>query len=348
MAADYTSPEDFPVGDNPMLNTMRIIDLMTGFSLSQAVYVVAKLDIPTKLSTGPRTAPDLAAETQVSTDHLRRILRTLASCGMFREPSTDLYELTPLGATLVADVPGSLRDMTLSFMESMYGLFGNLLDSVRTGVPAAEIHLGLPYWDWLSKSPEQAAQFTRAMAGTNGAMLAPFLDAYQLPEGRLVADLGGADGTLLAHFLAADPSREGMLFDRPDVVPAAEALFAERGLTGRTRVVGGDFLVGVPEGADIYLLKNILHDWNDEQSVKILRSVADAARPGARVLVIDFVVPAGDTPAPSKRSDLIMMATLGGKERTEAEFDALLTAAGITIDNVVPTPTYSVIEATLR
>ena len=333
--------------ESPVDLTFTMFEMITGFTLSQAVYVAAKLDIPTMLSQGPSAVDDLAARTGAHADNLRRILRTLASYDVVREESDDVYGLRPLGGTLVAGAPGSTRDFALMLVETQYGHFDRLLDTVRTGVTAADLYHGRPYFDWLSESPEHVALFSKAMVTSTSGMLTPLLANYRLPEGGTVADIGGADGTLLASLLADTPSRKAILFDLPEVVPAAQRLLKERGLHEQVDVVEGSFFTSVPQ-ADVYILKNILHDWDDEKCVVILRNIARAATPGARLVVIDMIVPPGNVQHLSKKTDLIMMGTHGGKERTAAEFESLFATAGMAVDRVIPTPAYSVIEATLR
>lgn len=339
------SGRDGEVEEDVDLSTLKMLEHITAFTLSAAIYVVAKLDIASKLAHGRRSVRELATETGVDVDHLGRIMRTLESYGLFHQGENGDYELRPLGATLVEESSGSARDLALMFMESQYAVFGQLIDAVRTGSPAAESYYGRPYWDWLSANPAQLSQFSKAMAATSTGMLAPFLRDYHLPAGEVVADIGGADGRLLAGFLIDDPTRKGILFDRADVVTAGEKLFSEKGISDRVQIIGGDFFESVPP-ADVYLLKTILHDWDDERCGEILDNVAAAARRGARLVVIEMIVPPGPVQHLSKRTDLIMMGMHGGKERTETEFRSLLGSAGFQVDRVVHTPGYSVIETT--
>jgi ubiquinone/menaquinone biosynthesis C-methylase UbiE len=233
-------------------------------------------------------------------------------------------------------------------METHYAAFGMLLEGVRTGRPAASIHYGEPFFEWLSADPKQVRRFTGAMANLTHAVRLEAMSGYTLPAGERVADLGGADGSLLCALLQNEPtSRRGMVFDLPHVVPAAREHIRSRGLEGRIEAIGGDFFAEVPE-ADVYLVSMILHDWDDAECATLLRSVARAARPGARFVALEFVVPPGDAPHMSKMIDLTMLGMLTGRERSAEEYDAVFRSAGFVLDRIVDTCTpLSIIEATL-
>jgi hypothetical protein len=235
-------------------------------------------------------------------------------------------------------------------METHYAPFGGLLETARTGVPAATRYYGRPFFAWLSEDSDQVARFTGAMAGLTAGIKAGAVAGYTVPGGPVIADLGAADGALLQEVLAADPDpgRRGIVFDLPHVVPAARARLAGSPLAGRVEVVAGDFFRAVP-AADAYLLSMILHDWDDAGCAALLGSVAAAARPGARLVSLELVVPPGDAPHLATMIDLTMLGMLTGRERTAEELDELLGRAGFRLDRIVPTPTpMSIVEATLR
>jgi SAM-dependent methyltransferase len=270
---------------------VQMLQLLGGFQVSQALFAVAKLDLATLLEAGPRSVDDIASASGAQTEPLRRLLRSLASLGVFTTVEPGSFALTPLGSTLASATPGSMRDVALMYMETHYGPFGNLLE--------------------------------------------------------VVADIGGADGALLSILLGRDPTRRGILFDRPQVVPAASRLLAERGLADRIDVVAGDFFEAVPP-ADIYIVSRVLHDWDDQSSLRLLANIAAAARPGARLVALEQVVPEGDQPHVSKMVDLTMLVMGSGKERTAKEFEALFATAGFRLDQIVQTPTpMPILEATL-
>lgn len=326
---------------------IQMIQLLTGFEVSQALYVVAKLDIATILSDGPLPISRLAAETNANADALERIIRFLATIGVFRTDNGQV-EITELGLTLADGRPESVRYGALYFMETHYGPFGELLHTALTGQPAATHHFGQPFFDWISADPERVDVQNRAFANITTGLRAGMFEGYRLPDGAVVADIGGADGSMIVQLLAGSPDREGIVFDRPEVVPAARENMAEHGLADRVRCVAGDFFESVP-AADVYLLSYVLHDWDDESCLRILRTIGEAAEPGARLVLVEAVIPPGDTPHPAKGIDLTMLALVSGRERTADEYRDLLDAAGFTLDRVIPSSTsFSFVEATLR
>jgi hypothetical protein len=328
---------------------VHMVELLAGFQVSQALYTVAKLGVCTALLDGPRTADEIAATVRAHPAVVRRLLRDLAGLGVFATPSPDRYAVTPLGATLAEGTPGSVRDLALTWMETHYAPFGDLLETARTGEPAATRYYGRPFFDWLASDPEQVARFTGAMAGLTDGIKRGAVAGYTVPGGPTIADIGGADGALLLEVLAADPDprRRGIVFDLPHVVPAADGRLAGHPLAGRVDVVAGDFFTAVP-AADTYLLSMVLHDWDDESARAILANIAAAARPGARLVALELVVPPGDAPHLATMIDLTMLGMLTGRERRAEELTALLAAAGFRVDRIAPTPTpISLVEATL-
>jgi hypothetical protein len=327
-----------------------MVSMLRGFQVSQAVYVVARLGVATILEQeGPATVAELARLTGADRGALTRLIRTLTPLGVFTTED-DLVAVTPVGATLSETHAQSLYGVARMWMETHYLPFSDLVHTAFTGEPAADKYLGEPFFDWLARDPQREALFSRAMADITTSMRASMFDGYRLPPGRTVADIGGSDGSVLVELLSRDddPGRQGIVFDRPPVLPSAHARIAAAGLAGRVQVVGGDFFIAVPR-ADVYLLGYIFHDWDDEHCRQILTSIAAAAPPGARVLVLEGVLPTGDGPHLTKDIDLTMLGMLTGKERTEQEYRDLLEAGGFTLDRVVPTPTpFSVLEATLR
>jgi hypothetical protein len=332
----------------PSSEATLMTQMLAGFQVSQALYVVARMDIATQLADEPLSIGRLAEETGADEDALRRLLRTLAPLGLFRHVGHDTVAVTSFGELLSSSHPASLRDAALYWMETHYQPFNELLGTVRTGKPAAEILYGKPFFEWLAEDPRRAALLTGAMANVTGGLRAGMFEGYALPQGKVVADIGGADGTVMAELLGRAPGRHGIVFDLPHVVSDAHELLRARGLTDRVEVVGGDFFDAVPT-ADVYVLSYILHDWDYASSGKLLGSIARAANPGARLVVIEAVVPEGDTPHLAKMIDLTMLAMLTGRERTAEEYEALLGEAGFAVDRILPTPSpFSVIEATLR
>jgi hypothetical protein len=258
-----------------------MVGMLAGFQISQALYVVAELGVATALLDGPRSVHELAAPLGVQPEPLGRLMRTLAGLGLFTQTAPATYAVTPLGATLAEGTPGSVRNLALTWMETHYAPFARLLDTVRSGEPAATLHYGRPFFTWLAGDPEQVERFTGAMADLTAGVKAEAVRGYPLPPGRTVVDVGGADGALLLQLLAADPdpARRGVVFDLPHVVRAADARLAGHPLRDRVEVAAGDFFTTVPSG-DVYVLSMILHDWDDTACTTILRRIAEAATPG--------------------------------------------------------------------
>ena len=327
----------------------QMILLLGGFRVSQALYAAAALGVADQLLAGPAAAEVLAERTGAHPPSLHRLLRTLAGVGVFTEPEPGVFALTPLGQTLTSSQPGSMRDLAIMFMETHYAPFAELIHAVRTGRPAAEHYYGEPFFAWLSHHPEQASRFTAAMANLTSGFKTAAIASLPLDDTRTIVDVGGADGTVLATILAAHPHMRGVLFDLPHVITSAPETLARHGVDDRVDCVGGDFFESVPAGADAYLVSVVLHNWPDQQAQRILANIAAAGGSGARLLMIEFVVPPGDTPHLSKMSDLNMLAMLDGKERTETEWRELLTAADFTGIDIHQTGTpLSVIQATVQ
>lgn len=325
-----------------------VLQMLGGFQVSQTLYALAKLDVATMLSDGPKTIAELAEATGAGADSLGRVIRFAASLGLFRTDGGKVAN-TPLGEVLVEGHPNSLRWAAFYWMETHYGPFGDFLESVRTGDPASHKFYGKTFFEFIAESPERTEIQNRAFADVTRSLRSGMFDGYKLPEGALVADLGGADGSMLSQLLADEPDRRGIVFDLPEIVPAAQKTLENQGLSGRVQVQGGDFFESVP-AADVYLLSYVLHDWDDDRCKQILAKVAQAGKKGARVVLAESVIPSEDVPHPSKAIDVIMLAmTQGGRERTADEWQSLLDSAGFSLDRIVESPTmFSFIEATLR
>jgi hypothetical protein len=325
---------------------IQMMGLLAGFQVSQALYVVAEFDIATVLLDGPRSIQELASATQTNVDSLRRLIRFLATVGVF-VMNNDSVELTPLGATLAQGTPGSVRNTARFWMETHYAPFAALSHTVRTGETGATTHLGEPFFDWVSKSRHLAELQNGAMGEGAGVREGAF-DDYRIPAGEIIADIGGADGTVLSQLLTHEPGRRGIVFDLPSVVAGAPATLTAAGVTDRITTVAGDFFDSVPT-ADVYVLSVVLHDWDDTSATRILKNIAAAARPGARVVAIEMVLPDDNEPHFAKSLDLVMLAMLGGRERTASDWAALLNNSGFTLDRIIASRTpFSFIEATLR
>lgn len=315
----------------------QIDQMLTGYWLSQAIYVAAKLGLADLLKDGPRTADDLAKTTQTDCRSLHRLLRALASVGIFFEDGQGHIALTPLAERLRSDVAGSKRSLAIMMGEEHYRAWGELLYSVQTGKPSFEKICGMPIFDFLSKNPEQAKVFDQAMVGIHGRETAAVVEAYDLSGVRALADIGGGNGSVLGGVLRKYPKMQGILFDLPHVAERAKLNIEAAGLADRCQVVGGSFFESVPSGADAYLLRHIIHDWDDEKSLTILRSIQRAMSDAGKVLVIESIIPPGNDPCFGKLLDLTMLVLPGGQERTETEYRQLFERAGLRLAQIVPT-----------
>ena len=324
----------------------QMMELITGYWRSQAVGVAARLAIADRLGGGPKTVATLAAETATNEAALFRLLRGLASFGVFEETVPRTFGLTPLAETLRSNVPGSMRDFAMAETAPGHWLpWGNLDEAVRTGERATPAALGCEIFEWYGTHPVEGAAFSGAMGNLSALAAQEVGRVLPLPEKATVVDVGGAHGTLLAGVLNANPAARGVLTDLPHVIADAPRALAAMGIAGRAEAVAGDFFQAVPEG-DVYLLKQVLHDWSDEQCVTILRNCARAMKPGGKVAVVEMVVPEDGTPSLAQIMDLNMLVMLPGRERTEAEFNALFQAAGLSAARVTPTHSpFSLVEA---
>jgi hypothetical protein len=321
--------------------------MLTGYWVSQALYVAAKLGLADQLADGPRSADELAAHTQTHAGALYRLLRALASVGVFAEDEAGRFGLTP-AAECLRDRPGSQRALAIMCGEEHYRAYGELLYSVQTGKTAFDKVYGMPVFDFLSKHPEQAQIFDAAMVGVHGRETAAVLDAYDLADVRVLADIGGGNGSLLTGVLQRYPHMRGILYDLPGVAERAKANLQAAGLAERCTVLSGSFFESVPPGADAYLMRHIIHDWDDARCGTILGNIQRIIGSG-RLLVVEGVVPPGNDPCFSKLLDLTMLVIPGGKERTEPEYRALFEQNGFQLTRVVPTKAdVSVIEGRKR
>lgn len=325
----------------------QMLGMISGFWTARAVYIAAKLGIADRLADQPQTAAELADATGTHAPALYRVLRALASVGLFSEDPTGRFTLTPVGATLRSGVPGSLRAFAISEAgEDHYTAWSDLLYSVQTGKIAFDHVFGVSVWDYYGSHPENAAVFNESMTGITQMVEGAVLEGYDFSPYRKIVDVGGGHGGLLSAILKTNPQSKGVLYDAPSVVEGAKHRLAEAGLAERCDTVGGDFFKAVPEGGDLYLLKWIIHDWDDDRCLTILKNCRRAMPAGARLLLIESVIPPGDTPSLGKFVDLVMLVMTGGKERTEGEFRELLATAGFRLSRVVPTRSPSaVIEA---
>jgi hypothetical protein len=321
----------------PLPPPLAMRQMLTGYWTAQCLYVAAKLELADRVKDGPKASAELAAATGTDADALYRILRALASVGVFVEDGQGRFGLTPLAACLRRDVAGSQWALAVMMGEEHYRAWTELLYSVRTGKPAFDHLYGRPIFDYLADHPDAARTFDGAMTGVHGAETAAMLDAYDFAGVGTLVDVGGGNGSLLIATLQRNAALRGVLYDRPDVVGRARETVRAAGLEGRCRLVGGNFFESVPEGGDAYLMRHIIHDWDDVRCQVILGHCRRAVGPGGRLLIVDTVIPPGNDPSFAKFLDVNMLVIPGGRERTEAQYRDLLGAAGFRLARVVPT-----------
>ena len=317
--------------------------MVTGYYVSRAIYVVAKLGIADHMSEGPCRVDDLAAATGTHAPSLKRVLRLLASVGVFTEEADSRFALTPIGACLRAGVPGSMRAAALLFGGVTQQAWGDLQRSVETGEPAFRRVFGMDSFDYMAQHPDEAANFDAAMADFTKRIATAVVAAYDFSPFNRIVDVGGGNGALLAGILKANSSLAGVLFDLPQVADRAIAPMRELGLADRCEIVGGDFFKAVPGGGDAYLLKHVIHDWNDERAGEILRSCRRAMGEKAKLLILEGVYPPridqSDESRGAAANDVNMLVCTGGRQRSEAEFRNLYEAAGFSLTRILPTET---------
>jgi hypothetical protein len=327
---------------------MSLLELGTGAWVTQAIYVAGKLGIADELAGGPLHAAEVARRVDANPDATFRLMRALASNGVLRQRRDGRFALTSMGKALRAETPGTMRDLMLWIGHpKRWEDWGHLLHTVKTGQPATEMLRGMPVFDYLETDPELAEAFNKAMTSGSEFAIHSTLAAYDFGKYRTLVDVGGGHGRLLSTILTKFPEARGVLYDLPSVVDGAGPELAKAGVADRCTVVGGSFFDSVPEGGDAYVMKSIIHDWNDEDSERILRNVRAAIAPGGKLLLLESVLPERPSSNLGVMFDLEMMVALHGKERTRAEWTALLRRAGFRLDRVVETAgPVAVIEAT--
>jgi SAM-dependent methyltransferase len=314
-----------------------LLGLTRGYVVTQSLYAAALLGLADHLKDGPRNVTDLAELTGCDAQALHRLLRALASLGIVGRPHPDRFALAPLGQLLRSDVEGSLRSWVLLNGGTLYRTFADISHTLRSGRPSTEVAFGQDLFSHLEATPEEAAVFESAMADISRRWVPATLAVCDVSSARHVVDVGGGSGELLAALLRAHPTVRGTLFDRSHVLGRAREQDTFEGLGTRCELVPGDFFEFVPAGGDTYLLSWILHDWDDEPALRILRNIRAAIVPGGQLLLVESVLPPGDEPHFSRFGDIVMLVALGGRERTEVEYRDLLRGAGFRLERVLPT-----------
>ena len=326
---------------------MAMLQMTSGYWISQSIYAAAKLGIADLLKDGAKTCDELANSTGTNSRSLYRVMRALAQVGVFAEKEEGTFSITPLSACLQSDHPKSMRALAILFGEEQYKAWGDILYSVQTGESSFEHLFGMPVFDYYAQNPESGKTFNQAMTSGSDAEKAAVVETYDFSNIHKLVDIGGGQGSFISAILKANPDLQGVLFDLESVVKAAPDVISAEGVSDRCEIAGGSFYDSVPSGADAYILKHVLHDWDDETSLTILKNCHQAMAENGKLLVVEQVVPPGNEPALAKFMDVnMMMLHPGGCERTEAEYQALFEAAGFKLTKTTPTKAMvSVIEA---
>lgn len=325
------------VGKPPVVS---MLEMAMGMWISQSLATAAKLGIADLLKGGPRPIVDLAKSTKSDEASLYRLMRMLASRGVFTESPARSFALTPLGDLLREDAPGTIKHAAIMFNRPHNTRSWEECEySIRTGKPALDKVFGIDTWKYFASHPEEQANFDRAMTNLASTMHAAAVEAYDFGSAGITSlvDVGGGHGRLLAVILKKHPALKGVVFDQPHVVAGASKVFDEMGVSARARGEGGNFFESVPAGHDAYLMSHILHDWPDDKCLTILKNCRKAIKPGGKLLVLDAVIKPGNEPDLGKIIDMEMLVCVSGRERTEQEIAGLFTAAGFAFKRAIPT-----------
>jgi hypothetical protein len=312
----------------------QLLNLVHGYNVSQTIYVAAKLGIADLLAAGPKSAEALADTTHTKAPALFRVLRALSSIGIF-ERQGDLFALAPLGELLRSDRPDSLRAAATLFNEEPYRAHAELLNTVRTGETAFNRLYGMGHFEYLETHPEAAETFNSAMVQMTRRLNDDITRLYDFAEGELVVDVGGGYGRLVAGILAANLGVQGAVFDLASAVAGAPALMQAAGVADRCEVIVGDMFDNMPISADVYVLKSVIHDWDDERCETILRNIRKSIRPDGKLLLVERLIDDGNEPCWGKFVDLVMLVVSGGRERTVAEYTSMYAASGFKLTRTI-------------
>jgi SAM-dependent methyltransferase len=326
---------------------MQIFLLSEGKVVSTALSLAAELGIADLLAAGPRSSDELAQATSTHPQSLYRLLRLLSSVGVFSEVAARQFALTSLGECLRSEVPGSMRSwVRMSGLQAWLHTYAEALHSLRTGESVFKRATGAEFFDYFAAHPVEGEIFDGAMDDFGQMVSAAVVQAYDFGDITSIVDVGGGHGTLIAAILKHYPQMTGVLFELPHVAEGARQAISGAGLARRCEIVAGDFFQSVPAGCDAYILRWIVHDWDHDRALTILRNCRQAMKETGRLLLVEAVIPPGDDPHPGKLLDFLMLTGLGGQERTEAEYGELLREAGFRLNRIVPTDSHmSVVEA---
>jgi O-methyltransferase domain/Dimerisation domain len=317
-----------------------MLSLISGFWVARSIYLAAQLGIADVFDDRPETIAQLAAKTNTEPRSLYRLMHALASVGIFTEVSDRCFALTPLAATLKSDSPGSMRYAALAQMEADHSLgWSNGLHGLKTGDIAFNAAAGMSVWEYYAQHPEVGQVFSQSMTNLRTPISQAVVATYDFSEFNTIVDVGGAQGSLISAIVQSYPHLNGILFDVPEII-------ANVSVDDNIQTVAGNFFEFVPSGGDAYLMRWIVHDWDDEKSSIILKNCHQAMPDYGKLLLVESLIPPSNESSPAKFIDLIMLMLTGGRERTEEEYRSLLRSSGFELTRVIPTPSMlSIIEA---
>jgi O-methyltransferase domain/Dimerisation domain len=320
-----------------------MLNLIEGFWIARSIYLAAKLGIADAFDDQPKTIAQLAAATNTEPRALYRLMRALASVGIFIEVSDHCFAITSLAATLKNDVPGSMRHLVMAQMGEDHSLgWSNGLHSLRTGETAFDAATGMSVWEYYAQHPEVGQVFSQSMTDLLTPVSQAVTATYDFSEFNTIVDVGGAQGSLISTIVQSYPHLKGMLFDLPEVIATVN-------IDANIQSIAGNFFDSVPSGGDAYLMRAIIHDWDDKKSSIILKNCHRAMPNHAKLLLVESILPPGNEPSPTKFIDVVMLMMAGGRERNEEEYRLLLQSNGFELTRVIPTPSMlSIIEAVKR
>jgi len=340
MALDVAAPQT-----NQETNRERLLLLLSGEWVSRGLYVATKLEIADHLQTHPKSIEDLAHATQSNPEALYRLLHMLAGFGIFEEVSPRVFSNTDTSCLLVKSNPDTLHALTLWYGEDIHKSWEELLPSIQTGTPAFELTFKQPVFSYLKENPPRALLFQEAMKEKSMAVIKSALSTYDFTKFKSVYDIGGGYGQFMRALMQSHPDLHGVLFDLPEVIETIRERTPQLE-NNHCKLVSGDFFESIPEGGDIYLLKSVLHDWDDEKSEKILKNCHQAMGPNSHLLIVEVVLQPKEHSIYANCMDVLMLAITGGKERSLASFKRMLENSGFVLEQVYPTATeFSILKA---
>jgi hypothetical protein len=316
---------------------LAVLQMASGYWVSQSIYVAAKLGIADLLKDSPKSCDELATATGTNAPSLYRVLRALASLGVFAETQPNHFTLTPLAACLQSDVPDSIRAYVIMRGEEQYRAWGEFMYSVQTGGSSFEHIYGMNLFEYLAQNPESAKIFDESMTNSSAIESAAIAASYDFSSIQTLVDVAGGQGLLIASILKSNPTLKGVLFDQPYVIERAKGFLEAEGLLERCQLAAGNFFESVPQGGDAYILKRIIDNWDDEKAIAILKQCHKVIPDNGKLLVAEQVIPPGNQPFKGKFVDLHMLTVTSGRARTEAEYRALFEKAGFKLTRIVPT-----------